>query len=95
MTYLFTTLLIPNILYQPKQGPTGENLETELANLVAKIREGMSLRRASQIIVDQARTDSDKEERQGVLYGGGRAVGCGIEGMRLLTLSLHTLASID
>ncbi|KAM3570703.1 hypothetical protein VYU27_007246, partial [Nannochloropsis oceanica] len=35
------------------KGPTGDSIETELANLVAKIREGMTLRRASQLVVDQ------------------------------------------
>jgi len=43
---------LPPTLPQAK-GPTGDSIETELANLVAKIREGMTLRRASQLVVDQ------------------------------------------
>lgn len=33
--------------------PSGNNVETELANLIAKIRENMALRRASALVVDQ------------------------------------------
>lgn len=46
------TGLLPNEALLKANGPNGINIETELANLVAKIRENMTLRRVNKIHVD-------------------------------------------